>query len=181
VIAQDVAAVFGCGGVGLGAITACASRGAETIAIDMDDDKLAVAGRAGAKHLINTAREDLHERLARITSNHGPDVVIEAIGLPQTFRAAVEEAAFTGRVVYIGYAKEPVCYETRLFVQKELDIMGSRNALPEDFREVIAVLENGSFPVKDAISAIIPIEETGNMLAAWSQAPGRFTKIMVEL
>jgi hypothetical protein len=36
-------------------------------------------------------------------------------------------------VVYIGYAKEPVAYETRLFVQKELDILGSRNALPEDF------------------------------------------------
>ena len=45
----------------------------------------------------------------------------------------MEVVAFTGRVVYIGYAKEPVTYETRLFVQKELDILGSRNALPEDF------------------------------------------------
>ena len=45
-------------------------------------------------------------------------VAIEAIGTAATFRAAVEEVAFTGRVVYIGYAKEPVSYETRLFVKK---------------------------------------------------------------
>ncbi|MDE1177796.1 MAG: zinc-binding alcohol dehydrogenase family protein [Edaphobacter sp.] len=181
VTANDIAAVFGCGGVGLGAITACASRGAETIAIDMDDAKLAIAAHAGAKHLINTAREDLHQRLVEITDGHGPDVIIEAIGLPQTFRAAVEEVAFTGRVVYIGYAKEPVAYETRLFVQKELDILGSRNAQPEDFREVIAYLERGTFPVKDAVSAVEPVEEAGSMLAKWSDAPAMFTKIIIEM
>jgi threonine dehydrogenase-like Zn-dependent dehydrogenase len=178
---QDIAAVFGCGGVGLGAIASCAFRGAETIAIDMDEAKLEIARKAGARHLINTAREPLHEKLSEITGGHGPDVIIEAIGLPDTFRAAVEEVAFTGRVVYIGYAKEPVSYEARLFVQKELDIMGSRNALPADFLEVIQMLEAGRFPVADAISAIVPMEEAGRMLAEWSEAPGRFTKIMIEM
>ncbi|MBB5057129.1 threonine dehydrogenase-like Zn-dependent dehydrogenase [Granulicella aggregans] len=178
---EDAVAVFGCGGVGLGAIAASAFRGAETIAIDMDDVKLATARRAGAKHTINTGKDDLHARLQEITAGRGPDVMIEAIGLPVTFRAAVEEVAFTGRVVYIGYAKEPVAYETRLFVQKELDIMGSRNALPEDFREVIAMLEAGRFPVEDAVSAIISMDEAARYLAAWSAAPGKFTKIMVEM
>jgi threonine dehydrogenase-like Zn-dependent dehydrogenase len=178
---EDFTAVFGCGGVGLGAIASCAFRGAETIAIDMDDTKLEIARKAGACHLVNTARENLHERLREITGGSGPDVIIEAIGLPETFRAAVEEVAFTGRVVYIGYAKEPVSYETRLFVKKELDIMGSRNALPENFLEVIQMLEAGRFPVKDAVSAIVPIEDAGRMLAEWSAAPGRFTKIMVEM
>jgi threonine dehydrogenase-like Zn-dependent dehydrogenase len=178
---QDIAAVFGCGGVGLGAIASCAFRGAETIAIDMDDAKLEIAKKAGARHLVNTARESLHEKLREITGGHGPDVIIEAIGLPDTFCAAVEEVAFTGRVVYIGYAKEPVSYETRLFVQKELDILGSRNALPEDFLEVIRMLEAGRFPVGDAISAIVPMEDAGRMLAEWSETPGRFTKIMIEI
>jgi threonine dehydrogenase-like Zn-dependent dehydrogenase len=181
VTSDDFVAVFGCGGVGLGAIAASAFRGAETIAIDMDDVKLETARRAGAKHTVNTSREDLHTRLQEITAGRGPDVMIEAIGLPSTFRAAVEEVAFTGRVVYIGYAKEPVAYETRLFVQKELDILGSRNALPEDFRQVIAMLEAGRFPVEDAISAIIPIEDAARLLAEWSAAPGKFTKIMVEI
>lgn len=179
VTAQDTVAVFGCGGVGLGAIAGSAFRGATTIAVDMDDAKLAIAAKAGAKHLVHTGRENLHARLQGITSGKGPDVMIEAIGLPSTFRAAVEEVAFTGRVVYIGYAKEPVSYETRYFVQKELDILGSRNALPEDFREVIRMLESGLFPVEEAVSAIVDMEDAGRMLAEWSEAPGRFTKIMV--
>jgi threonine dehydrogenase-like Zn-dependent dehydrogenase len=180
VTATDTVAVFGCGGIGLGAIAAAAFRGARTIAIDMDDCKLEVARKTGARHLIHTGREDLHERLSELTEGEGPDVIIEAIGLPLTFRAAVEEVAFTGRVVYIGYAKEPVCYETRLFVQKELDILGSRNALPADFEEVIRMLEGGNFPVEDAVSAIVPPEEAAAMLADWSEHPGKFTKIMVQ-
>ena len=54
---------------------------------------------------------------------------------------AVNEVAFTGRVVCIGYAKAEVSFQTKYFVQKELDIRGSRNALPSDFRAVIHYLE----------------------------------------
>ncbi len=181
IASEDKVAVIGCGGIGLGAIAAAAFRGAPTIAVDLDDRKLEVARLAGATHLINTAREDLHARLAEITDGRGPDAVIEAIGLPRTFRAAVEEVAFTGRVVYIGYAKEPVSYETRLFVQKELDILGSRNALHEDFLSVIAMLEAGRFPVNEAVSAVVTLGEVPAILAAWSASPDRYTKIMVDL
>jgi threonine dehydrogenase-like Zn-dependent dehydrogenase len=179
VTADDAVAVFGCGGVGLGAIAASGFRGAKTIAVDLDDAKLALAQRAGATHAINTAKEPLHERLLEITGGRGPDVIIEAIGLPETFRAAVEEAAFSGRVVYIGYAKEPVAYETKLFVMKELDILGSRNALPADFREVIRMLEEHRFPVDETVSAVVPLMEAPAMLKAWSENPSRYSKIMV--
>jgi threonine dehydrogenase-like Zn-dependent dehydrogenase len=84
-------------------------------------------------------------------------------------------------VVYIGYAKEPVAYETRLFVQKEIDILGSRNALPGDFREVIRMLEEHRFPVDEAVSAIVPLEQAPEMLKAWSDNPSGFSKIMVRL
>ena len=178
--ANETVAVFGCGGVGLGAISSAAFRGARTIAIDLDDAKLEIARKAGATDLIHSSREDLHARLIEIAGG-GPDCIIEAIGLPSTFRAAVEEVAFTGRVVYIGYAKEPVAYETRLFVQKELDIMGSRNASPEDFREVIHMLEGKHFPVDDAISVVAPIEEAPDLLRQWSENPAKFTKIMIEV
>ncbi len=178
---EDTVAVFGCGGVGLGAISAAAFRGARVIAIDVDDAKLEIARKAGASDLVHSGNEDLHTRLSDLTDGHGPDCVIEAIGLPQTFRASVEEVSFAGRVVYIGYAKEPVAYETRFFVQKELDILGSRNALPEDFHEVIRMLEAKRFPVTDAISAIVPIEEAPEMLRQWSENPSAFTKIMVQV
>jgi threonine dehydrogenase-like Zn-dependent dehydrogenase len=177
----DTVAVFGCGGVGLGAIAASHFAGARTIAVDLDEEKLSIARKAGAAETIHTGRESMHEQLLKLTDGRGPDVVIEAIGLPETFRAAVEEVAFTGRVVYIGYAKEPVAYETRLFVQKELDILGSRNALAPDFLQVIRMLEERRFPVEEAVGTIIPLEETPRMLQAWSEHPSRFTKIMVNL
>ncbi len=181
VSASDTVAILGCGGVGLGAVAASSFRGAKTIAVDVSDEKLETARAAGASDTINTTRQPLHTGLAELTDGRGPDVVIEAIGLPKTFRAAVEEVTFTGRVVYIGYAKDLVAYETKLFVQKELDILGSRNALPEDFRAVIQMFEEGRFPVKDAISSVVPLEDAPEALRAWSDDPSRVKKIMVRL
>jgi threonine dehydrogenase-like Zn-dependent dehydrogenase len=181
VTADDTVAIFGCGGVGLGAIAGSNARGARTICVDVDDDKLQLARAAGGTHSINSRNESLHDRLLEFTEGRGPDVIIEAVGTPSTFRAAVEEVAFTGRVVYIGYAKESVSYETRLFVQKELDILGSRNAQPEDFRAVIKLLEEHQFPVNEVVSLIVPLEVAPNALRSWSEDPSRFTKIMVSL
>jgi 2-desacetyl-2-hydroxyethyl bacteriochlorophyllide A dehydrogenase len=181
VTADDSVAVFGCGGVGLGAIAGSSSRGARTICVDVDDEKLALARRAGGTHTINSAPDRLHDRLLEMTDGRGPDVVIEAVGTPATFRAAVEEVAFAGRVVYIGYAKEPVSYETRLFVQKELDVLGSRNASPEDFAAVIRLLEAGKFPVDEAVSVTVSLDEAPGALRSWSENPTRFKKIMVAL
>jgi threonine dehydrogenase-like Zn-dependent dehydrogenase len=181
VTATDKVAVLGCGGVGLGAIAASHFAGATTIAIDVADEKLHIALKAGATHLVNSSRHSLHQQLLELTGGLGPDVVIEAVGHPQTFRAAVEEVAFTGRVVYIGYAKEAVAYETKLFVQKELDILGSRNALPEDFQTVIQMLREGKFPVNDAVGSFVPLDEAPGILHSWSANPAKFTKIMVQL
>jgi 2-desacetyl-2-hydroxyethyl bacteriochlorophyllide A dehydrogenase len=181
VASGETVVVIGCGGVGLGAIAAAAYRGATTVAVDIDDAKLAIARKAGAAHTIHAERENLSNILRELTGGLGPDVIIEAVGTPATFRAAVEEVCYAGRVVYIGYAKEPVSYETRLFVQKELDILGTRNAQPEDFRQVIAMLEAGRFPVREAISTIVPLEEAPSIFAALSAEPSRFTKIMVDL
>lgn len=103
------------------------------------------------------------------------------MGRTETFLAAIELVAFTGRVVYIGYAKEPVTYETKLFVQKELDIVGTRNALPEDFREVIRMLEAGNFPVDDAISATVTMDQVPEWLRHWDLRPDQITKIMVKV
>ena len=177
----DTVAVLGCGGVGLAAVSASAFRGARTIGVDVDDRKLAIAQKAGAAHVINTRLENLQDALATLTEGDGPDVIIEAIGLPETFRAAVECVAFTGRVVYIGYAKEHVSYETRLFVQKELDILGSRNATPKDFAEVMAMLRQGRFPVEETISTVAPMAEAGNVLRQWDENPAQYSKILIDL
>lgn len=181
VVAEDTVAVFGCGGVGLGAIAGAAFRGAQVIGVDVDNGKLEIARKAGAAHTINSKLQDLHARLEELTKGHGPDVVVEAIGLPATYRAAVEEVAYAGRVVYIGWAKEQVVYETKPFVHKELDILGSRNAMPEDFREVIRMLEAKRFPVDAAVTHTAAFEQTPAILEAWNREPERFSKIMIEV
>jgi 2-desacetyl-2-hydroxyethyl bacteriochlorophyllide A dehydrogenase len=181
VTAADTVAVLGCGAIGLGAIAGAAARGAHVIAVDIDEQKLVLARKCGAAVGINSSQEDLHERLAELTDGAGPNVIVEAIGLPQTFQAAVREVCFAGRVVYIGYAKAPVEYETKYFVMKELDILGSRNAMRQDFLDVIQLLESGNFPVKDTISLTTDFAGAGESLRTWSERPQDFTKIQVTL
>jgi len=182
VTSADTVLVFGCGMIGLGAISgASLLHGARVIAVDVDDAKLGLAKKAGAAETINSKTENLHEKLQALTNGDGPDVVIEAVGLPSTFRAAVDEVSFAGRVVYIGYAKEPVSYETKYFVMKELDIHGSRNATSKNFSDVIRVLESGRYPVNETITRTVPFAEAGIALAAWAADPSQITKIHVEL
>ena len=176
----DTVMVIGCGMIGLGAITRASLRGATVIAVDLDDSKLALAQRMGATHTINSATEQLHESLQCITRGLGPTVVIEAVGSPATYRAAVEEVAFTGRVVYIGYAKSDVSYTTKLFVQKELDIRGSRNALPADFRAVIHYLQLGACPTDELISAVVAPEEASEAMQQWAADPAKVFRILVK-
>lgn len=178
----DTVLVFGCGMIGLGAIAAAGlHRGATVIAVDLEDNKLALAQKAGATHTINTKTENLHERLQALTNGEDPSVAIEAVGSPATFLAAVEEVCFAGRVVYIGYAKAPVAYETKLFVMKELDILGSRNSTPEDFGHVIELLQSGRYPTAETITQTVPLAQSGEALRDWSENPGRVTKIHVSL
>ncbi|RRB00930.1 zinc-binding alcohol dehydrogenase family protein [Larkinella rosea] len=179
VAAGERVAVIGCGIVGMGAIAASVHKGAEVIAIDIDDAKMHTAKLAGAAHAINTTKVDLHEALLEITDGDGPDVIIEAVGNAATYRAAVDEVAYTGRVVYIGYAKKPVDYNTGTFVRKEIEILGSRNCLG-DFPDVIDYLEAGKFPVDAVISRVVSLDDAGQALADWSANPGPITKIMVD-
>ena len=176
----DTVVVIGCGMVGMGAIVRSALRGATVIAADIDDEKLALAREMGATYAINTMTEDVHARLQEITSGFGPDVIIEAVGSPVTYNMAVNEVAFTGRVICIGYAKTEVSFQTKFFVQKELDIRGSRNAQPSDFRAVIHYLERGTCPVDRLISREVTPEEAPEAMQQWTENPGKVFRILVK-
>ena len=176
----DVVMVIGCGMVGMGAIVRSVMRGATVVAADIDDQKLALAKRMGATYAINTKTEDVHARLSEITGGFGPDVVIEAVGSVPTYQMAVNEVAFTGQVTCIGYAKSEVSFQTKYFVQKELDIRGSRNAMPSDFRAVIHYLERGTCPIDELITKIVRPEEALETMQWWSQNPGQVFRILVD-
>ena len=177
---NDTVMVIGCGMIGMGAIVRASLRGATVVAVDLDDEKLELARRVGAAHTINSKSENVHERLCEITDGMGPDVVIEAVGSPATYVMAVDEVAFTGRVVCIGYAKSEVAFQTKYFVQKELDIRGSRNALPEDFRAVIRYMQHGDCPKEQLISKIAKPETALEAMEEWAAAPGKVFRILVD-
>ena len=180
VVDTDVVMVIGCGMVGVGAVVRAIMRGAKVVACDMDDEKLAIVRGLGAEYTINSAKENVHERLQEITQGRGCDVVIEAVGAPVTYQMAVNEVAFTGRVVCIGYAKQDVQFTTKLFVQKELDIRGSRNALPEDFEGVIRYLQKSNPPYDILISGCVRPEQAEEAMQQWAAAPGRVFRILVD-
>lgn len=150
------------------------------IAVDLDDEKLELAKKVGASYVINSKTEDVHIRMQEITEGLGADVVIEAVGSPVTYVMAVDEVGFTGRVVCIGYAKSEVAFQTKYFVQKELDIRGSRNALPADFRAVINYMKAGNCPVEELITKIVKPEGALEAMQEWVANPGKVFRILVE-
>ena len=176
---KDVVAVFGCGMIGMGAIIGAALRGATVVAMDIDDEKLDVAKAVGAKYTVNTAYEDVQECISELTGDLLADVVIEAVGLPVTQRLAIACAGFTGRAVFIGYAKDQTTFRTADFVKKELDIRGSRNACPEDFRAVVDYLQQGTCPYDKLITSVIRPEEAADAMRHWHENPGKVFRILV--
>jgi 2-desacetyl-2-hydroxyethyl bacteriochlorophyllide A dehydrogenase len=176
----DTVLVIGSGAIGIGVMTAAARKGATVIVADIDDGKLAVARKFGAHYTINSAKQDVLAEIHKLTDNEGATVAIEAVGLPNTFRLAIESVCYAGRVVYVGYAKKEVSYDTTDFVRKELDIRGSRNAL-RVFPAVIKMLETRERPFTNLISKIYPLAQTAQAFNDWEANPGIFTKILIDI
>ena len=96
-------AVIGCGGVGTAAIVGARLAGAtKIIAVDVDERKLEKARELGATHTVNSRDEDAVEAIRAATGGFGADVVIEAVGRPETYEQAFYARDLAGRVVLVG-------------------------------------------------------------------------------
>lgn len=176
----DTVLVFGCGMVGLGAVVRAVQRGATVIAVDISDEKLQIAKSLGATYGINSMEENVVEKVKEYTDGFGADCVVEAVGSPVTYVTAIDAVSFTGRVVCIGYAKSDVSFQTKYFVQKELDIRGSRNANPSDFRAVLRYMQRTNVPMDQFVSGIATPETAINAMENWAKAPGQVFRILVK-
>ena len=118
-------AVIGCGGVGTSAIAGAQLAGATTIiAVDIDDAKLEQAKEFGATHTVNSKSEDAVEAIQALTGGHGADVVIDAVGRPETYRQAFYARDLAGRVVLVGVPTPDMKIELPL-----LDVFGRGGSL----------------------------------------------------
>ncbi|MEE1725902.1 S-(hydroxymethyl)mycothiol dehydrogenase [Streptomyces sp. JV186] len=121
----DSVAVIGCGGVGDAAVAGARLAGARRIiAVDIDDRKLEKARSVGATHTVNSREADLVEAIRELTDGFGADVVIEAVGRPETYRQAFYARDLAGTVVLVGVPTPEMNIELPL-----LDVFGRGGAL----------------------------------------------------
>jgi S-(hydroxymethyl)mycothiol dehydrogenase len=121
----DSVAVIGCGGVGDAAIAGARLAGAaKIIAVDIDDRKLEAALRMGATHTVNSRETEVVGAIRDLTGGFGTDVVIEAVGRPETYRQAFYARDLAGTVVLVGVPTPDMQLELPL-----LDVFGRGGAL----------------------------------------------------
>ncbi|KUO07481.1 S-(hydroxymethyl)mycothiol dehydrogenase [Streptomyces sp. DSM 15324] len=121
----DSVAVIGCGGVGDAAVVGSRLAGAaKIIAVDIDDRKLQTAQKLGATHTVNSRETDAVEAIRELTGGFGADVVIEAVGRPETYQQAFYGRDLAGTVVLVGVPTPEMKLELPL-----LDVFGRGGSL----------------------------------------------------
>ncbi|HWB66492.1 MAG TPA: S-(hydroxymethyl)mycothiol dehydrogenase [Mycobacteriales bacterium] len=167
----ETVAVIGCGGVGDAAILGAALAGASrVIAIDVDDRKLEWARRFGATDVVNSSTADIVERVQALTGGFGADVVIEAVGRPETYTAAFYARDLAGRVVLVGVPTPEMRLDLPL-----LDVFGRGGSLKSswygdclpsrDFPMLIDLHLAGRLPLQKFVSETIGIGDVEEAFA----------------
>jgi S-(hydroxymethyl)mycothiol dehydrogenase len=161
----DTVAVIGCGGVGDAAIAGSRLAGARTIiAVDVDDRKLAQARELGATHTVNSRNADPVEAIQGLTGGFGADVVIEAVGRPETYKQAFYARDLAGTVVLVGVPTPEMKLELPL-----LDVFGRGGTLKSswygdclpsrDFPMLIDLYLQGRMPLEKFVSEKIGLDD----------------------
>jgi S-(hydroxymethyl)mycothiol dehydrogenase len=160
----DSIAVIGCGGVGDAAIAGARLAGAATIiAIDRDDRKLEWAKEFGATHTVNAGERDVVEAVQELTDGNGANVVVDAVGRPETFKQAFYARDLAGTVVLVGVPTPDMTVDLPL-----IDVFGRGGAtksswygdcLPSrDFPMLIDLHLQGRLPLEKFVSETIPLD-----------------------
>ena len=161
----EAVAVIGCGGVGAAAIAGARLAGAaKIIAVDVDDRKLDLAARLGATERINSRREDPIEQMRRLTDGFGPDVVIDAVGRPETWLQAFHGRDLAGRVVLVGVPDPEARLEVPLadVFSRGGSLKSSwyGDCLPDrDFPMLVDLYQDGRLPLDAFVSEEIGLED----------------------
>jgi S-(hydroxymethyl)mycothiol dehydrogenase len=161
----DSVAVIGCGGVGNGAVLGARLAGARTIiGVDIDDRKLDWARQFGATHVINSREADPVDGIRELTEGNGADVVIEAIGRPETYQQAFYARDLAGTVVLVGVPTPDMRLELPL-----LDVFGRGGSLKSswygdclpsrDFPMLVDLHLQGRLPLDKFVSETIALDQ----------------------
>lgn len=163
-------AVIATGGVGSSIVQLCATYGPrEIIAVDVSEEKLSAARALGATHTINASEVDPVEAIRDLTDGRGVDVSFEALGMPQTFRTAIEVLDDGGRAVMVGIA--PAGLEGQVditrIVRRKLQILGSYGGRARtDMPVLIDMVARGVIRPADVVTRTYDLESAGEAFNA---------------
>ncbi|GAA0992458.1 S-(hydroxymethyl)mycothiol dehydrogenase [Nocardiopsis tropica] len=161
----DTVAVIGCGGVGDAAIAGARLVGARTIiAVDRDPKKLDWARDLGATHTVNAAETDAVEAIQDLTGGFGADVVIDAVGRPETWKQAFYARDLAGTVVLVGVPTPDMTLDMPLidFFSRGGSLKSSwyGDCLPErDFPQLVDLYQQGRLPLEKFVTERIALDE----------------------
>ena len=173
--------VIGAGTIGTLAAMAAKYFGAEVYISDVAADRLKMAEGMGVDGtILNDSPDALKNGVDRITGGNGFDVTIEAVGMAVTFQSCIDAVAFGGKVVLIGVSKQTLDFDFTIIQKKELTVLGSRNAMKEDFLTLIDIVKEGKVPVEKVITDIYPMEKAAEALDQLHTNGGTKLKVLLE-
>ena len=177
----DKVLVIGAGTIGALAAVAAKSQGAEVYIADVAQKKIDYAVKSfGLDGGIFNSGEDFIDKCMEKTAGKGFDVAIEAVGLPSTFQSAIDAAAFGARVVLIGVGKQNLDFNFTLLQKKELNVFGSRNALKQDFLNLIDLVKAGKVDLHKAITNTYRLDDAAQVFADFAAHGADMLKVEID-
>ncbi|MCK4434029.1 zinc-binding dehydrogenase [Candidatus Bathyarchaeota archaeon] len=158
----DTVAIIGAGPIGLLHLLTAKKNGAEkVISIDLVEERLNFAKKLGADETINAVKENVVEKVRQLTGGYGADVVIEAIGLPQTWEQALKLVRKGGSVLEFGGCPPgtEITVDTEQLHYGEITVHGAFHATPLHFKKALNLIASGTIDVKPLITKKIGLEE----------------------
>jgi len=153
------AVVVGAGMIGQLVVQTLRARGCGTlIAVDLDEEKLAMAKRFGADHTLNAKTPDVAQKIADLTDGHGADVALEVVGATPSLQSAVASVRKGGAVTLVGNLAPHADMPLQAVVTRELSLIGTC-ASSGEYPACMELMTRGAIDVAPMISAVAPLEE----------------------
>ena len=179
---NESALVIGAGPIGLAVTQFAIEAGASVIVLDINDARLDFCHRTlGAPHTINGTSANVIETLHEITGGDLPTAVFDATGSPRSMAAAFEYPAHGGTLTFVGLFQGDVMFNDPNFHRRELTLLASRNALPEDFTRIIRLIETGRIDTTPWISHRAAFADAADLFPSWVRPETGVIKAMIEL
>jgi L-gulonate 5-dehydrogenase len=171
--------IIGAGPIGQASHLLARERGATTLLVDRIQSRLDIGAATGAEGLLWEDRDQVVEACREWSGGEGPPLVIDATGVPDPIRAAVDMVASAGRVTVVGMSGEEVPLRIGTFTEKEVDLLGVSCCGPEEFTQAVRFVEGHEAQLAPLISRRFALEQAPEALAYAMENPAEVMKVVI--